>query len=169
MVLGKNPFVSPPRWKIGDSDIMCEDSVEILGVTIENNLNYSSHVQKRTTVCRQRMYGLTSVGMSYPGLASETKAYLWNSIGAPMITYGMDSVNLTNANLKQLRSVQGNVIKRVMGIPKRSHHSELLEALRIPATDELVKVNTQKSFTTMPKLCKRARSPEPQFITDLVI
>ena len=166
MVIGKNPFVSPPRWKIGDSDIMCEDSVEILGVTIENNLNYSSHVQKRTTVCRQRLYGLTSVGMSYPGLASETKAYLWNSIGAPMITYGMDSVNLTNANLKQLRSVQGNVIKRVMGIPKRSHHSELLEALRIPATNELVKVNTQKLYHRIFKCKSPARDIQQRFLAN---
>ena len=83
-----------------------------------------------------------------------------------MITYGMDSVNLTNANLKQLRSVQGNVIKRVMGIPKRSHHSELLEALRIPATDELVKVNTQKLYHRIFKCKSPARDIQQRFLAN---
>ena len=166
MVLGKNPFATSPRWKIGDSDIMCEDSVEILGVTIENDLCYSRHVQKRITSCRQRMYGLTSVGMSYPGLASETKSYLWNSIGAPMITYGMESVNLTNANLKQLRSVQGSIIKSVMGIPKRSHHSGLLEALRIPTTDELVRVNASKLYHRIFSCESPASEIQQRFLTN---
>ena len=146
MILGKNPFITIPSWKICDQVIATDNHTEILGVTFESNLSYSKHVQTRITSCRQRMYGLTSVGMSYPGLASDTKAYIWNSIGAPMITYAMESIHMTNANIKQLKSAQGAVIKRVMGIPKRSHHTRLLDALKIPTTDTLVNINVQKLY-----------------------
>ena len=83
-----------------------------------------------------------------------------------MITYGMESVNLTNANLKQLRSVQGSIIKSVMGIPKRSHHSGLFEALRIPTTDELVRVNTSKLYHRIFSCESPASEIQQRFLTN---
>lgn len=165
VVIGKHPLITLPTWKLGMQSLVTDSDAEILGVTFEDSLTYSKHVQKRVTSCRQRIYGLTTVGMSYPGLASDTKAYIWKSVGAPMITYGMESVNLTHANLKHLKSAQATIIKRVMGIPKHSHHTILLEALNIPATDELIKNNVQRLFHRIFKCDSPAKDLQSKFLS----
>ena len=44
--------------------------------------------------------------------------------------------------VKQLENTQGAIMKRVCGIPKRSHHSQLLDALDIVRVDSLIKKST---------------------------
>ena len=41
--------------------------------------------------------------------------------------------------IKQLENTQRAIMKRVCGIPKRSHHSQLLNALDITRVDNLIK------------------------------
>jgi hypothetical protein len=146
IVFGKSPFRQSPSWQLCGQQLQTKHEVEILGVTLNDSLNCSSHVAKRVSSSRQRIYGLTTVGMSYPGLASDVKAYLWKTIGIPMMSYGMETVPLSEQNIKTLRSAQGGVIKRVMGIPKRSHHSKLVEALGITPIETIISNNVQKLY-----------------------
>ena len=84
---------------------------------------------------------MSTIGLSYPGLDSDVKAYLWKSIGGPLLTYGMESIALSNNDIKLLKTTQGNIIKRVMGLNKRAHHSKLLKALNISPVEDVVKKN----------------------------
>jgi hypothetical protein len=165
VVFGKNPFCTTPQWSIGQEKISTEPETEILGVTFDSSLKYSTHVEKRITACRRRIYGLSSVGMCYPGLSSEVKAYIWNTVGAPMILYGMESVPLSSADLKQLQSAQGSIVKRVMGIPKHSHHTRLLTALHIPRVDNLIGVNVQKLYHRIFKKTSPAQELQSRFLS----
>ena len=63
--------------------------------------------------------------MPYPDLNSDVKAFLWNTIGCPILAYGMESIDLSESGIKQLKTQQGNTIKRVMGISKHSHHRNI--------------------------------------------
>ena len=47
--------------------------------------------------------------------------------------------DLTQNDLRYAKSIQGNIIKRVMGLNKRSHHSNLLKALIVPSVDNVIK------------------------------
>ena len=71
--------------------------------------------------------------MSYPGLDSQSKAYLWKSVlvCAPCLTFGCDSLFLNECNEMKLDSTQGTLVKQCLGLGKRSHHSHLLGALDI--------------------------------------
>ena len=81
------------------------------------------------------MFKLASFGMSYTGLSSDVKAFLWNTIGCPILAYGMESIDLSESDIKHLKTMQENTIKRVMGINKRSHHSNILKALENPSVE----------------------------------
>ena len=72
------------------------------------------------------MFKLASFGMSYPGLNSDAKAFLWNTIGYPILAYDMESIDLLECVIKHLNSMQGNTIKRVTGIDKHSHPGSAL-------------------------------------------
>ena len=70
--------------------------------------------------------------MTYPGLTSKAKSYLWKTVGIPSIKYGMNCIKLSKHNIQELESTQGSIIKHVMGLSKRHRHSRLLRALDIP-------------------------------------
>ena len=142
LVMGKPLLITKPTWKLGDARLTTETELEVLGITFSEKLTYQAHVNKRATACRRRIFGLTSIGMSYPGLAAEVKAYLWNTVGAPMLIYGMDSIALRPKDLGILKSTQGTIVKKSMGFSKRHHHTNLLRALNIAPVPDLLTKNT---------------------------
>ena len=81
---------------------------------------------------------VSSVGLCYPGLSSEAKQYLWKSAISPIAAYGCSSVNICAKDLELLDRFQSNHFKRILGLPKRSHHSKLLAALNIKPVSAVV-------------------------------
>ena len=80
------------------------------------------------------------------GLNSDVKAFLWNTMGCPILVYGMESINLSKQDIKQLKTTQGNIIKRIMGIKKRAHHSNILKALNIPPVEDVIGHNLLRLY-----------------------
>ena len=64
------------------------------------------------------MYSLNSVGMCYPGLNSASKAHLYNLISLPTLSYGLESINISDTCMKRLDSTQGGIMKQVCGLCK---------------------------------------------------
>lgn len=168
IVFGKSPFKNPPQWHLGGQLIETKNQVNILGVTLSESLQSSIHIEKRISLSRQRIYGLAAVGMSYPGLASDVKTYLWKTIGVPMMTYGMETIPLSKRDLKTLNSTQGAVVKRVMGIPKRSHHTRLLDALRLKTIDDIINTNTQKLYHRVFSCQSPAKELQMRLLTEYI-
>ena len=108
-----------------------------------------SHVDKRTSLCRRSIFRLSPSGMCYPGLEADAKAHIWNTIGAPTIQYGMECVDLSRKNKQHLSTVQTNIIKNVMGLSKRSHHTHLLQALRIPSFDQYLDLSIRRLYNRL--------------------
>jgi hypothetical protein len=169
LVIGKSLVNIKPTWKLGDKTLNTETEIDILGVTFNQELSYNSHVQKRLTSTRRKIIGLTSTGMSYPGLASDVKSYLWNTIGAPTLSYGMDSIALSVKDNNILKSAQGSIIKKALGFSKRSRHTSLLQALKIPAVPDLIKRNTAGLFHRIFKICSPARKLQSSFLANYLL
>ena len=88
--IGKQPHITPPVWTLGDTKISLSEDTTILGVTFNTHLSSVDHIKSRVKKCRQGMFKMASMGLSYPGLNYDAKAFLWNTIGCPILTYGMD-------------------------------------------------------------------------------
>ena len=113
---------------------------------------YKSITKLRIKSCRRATYGLQSVGMSYPGLNSEAKAHLWRTICCPTLVYGMDTIPMSIYSQKRLDTTQGCTLKHVLGIPKRNHHSQLLEALDIHKVKTIIENRTVALYNRIFKL-----------------
>ena len=70
-------------------------------------------------------------GVTYPGLASDAKIYLWKTAIGPVLKSGVHCMHVNNKDLGELESFQNNHIKRMLGFFKRSHHSKLLIAIGV--------------------------------------
>ena len=142
MTLGKSLLVREPSIKLDDNVISSVDQLDILGVSIDNKCSYKSHIDNRISSCRKSLFKLSSSGMSYPGLHTNVKCYLWNTVGAPTLLYGTECIPLSDKDIKKLRMSQTNVLKGVLGLSKRNHHSNLLSALGLPMVDDVIVKNT---------------------------
>ena len=65
MIIGKSPFTCEPLWRLNDIILHHVEAMEILGNVFNS---------------RQSFYGLSSIGMPYPGSAPEVQAHLYQSI-----------------------------------------------------------------------------------------
>ena len=161
LVTGNTQIFTPGKissqfsWTLGDNQIETVEELNILCITYSNKGTYSSHVNARCSAARRAIYRLSSVGLSYPGVHSHVKSYLWKSIGIPSLSYGMDCISLRKSDWSLLESTQGTIVKNLLGFGKRHHHSRLLKVMKIPNIVEVVK----QDITSLAFRISRVESP----------
>lgn len=96
---------------------------------MRNDLKSMSHVEHKISSARRRAFGLMNAGLSYPGLDIDVKTYLWKSAVRPILTSGMNCLNLSVKDIRLQEKCQSHNIKRILGFSKRCLHSKLLLAL----------------------------------------
>ena len=57
----------------------------------------------------------------------------------PTLKYGLETMYMSNTQLKKLKSIQGTLLKLCLGLSVRSHHSKLIRAMNIVPLGEIVK------------------------------
>ena len=55
--------------------------------------------------------------------------------------HGLENLKLNKTQMNELRRMEGNTIKRLIGIPKRCHSTELLVALNIESKNNCLKAS----------------------------
>ena len=166
--IGKQPHIKPPIWTLGNTQICLSEDTNILGVTFNSKLTSTNHVKTRVRKCQQGMFKMASMGLSYPGLNSEVKAFLWNTIGSPILAYGMESMTLSQGDLKQLNSAQGTIIKRIMGVNNRAHHSNLQKALFVPTVVKVIENNSLRLYRNIFKSNTPARNLQSVLLAEYI-
>ena len=144
--MGSKLFSSPPHIYLDGKLVNMSDDVNILGVYFNSKNTCKDHIQHRIQLCRLNYYSLGNTGLSYPGLDTEVKTHIWKSICTPILTYGLETLSLSNSSISQLESTQGTFVKRYVGIGKRSHNTSLLKALDIPRVADHIAVKTLSLF-----------------------
>ena len=148
---GKNRFSEDPKWYLNGNIIENVDQLEILGVTFGSDCSFSSHVENRVNKAKRSMFSLSSVGMSYPGLNTDSKVNLYNTVISPTLMYGLECINLKSKDTARVQSTQGTIMKYVCGIGKRSHHTVLLQALGISNAENVIADRSKSLFS---RICK---------------
>jgi hypothetical protein len=138
MISGSRMFNKETVWYVNKQSIENVRSQEILGCNFNNDGSASAHVQRRLQRCRQSYFNLSEIGMSHPGLDSLTKAHLWRTICAPTLLYGCESLALKERDICKMESAQATLLKKALGLGKRSHHSKVLYALHVPKVSALI-------------------------------
>ena len=98
----------------------------MLGSIFTSQNDFLQHVEKRIESCRQSFYILANVGLSYSGLSTDAKVYLWNTLCVPSLIFSCEALALKSIKeIGRLESCKGTLVKQFMGIGKRYHHSKL--------------------------------------------
>ena len=123
-------LVPHPRWILNDVPLFESDNVKYLGV----NLSYTkpnTHVDNRIKSCRNAYYALQGVGLCNKGMSADASAYLWNTSLRPILTYGIQCVDISKKALLASEKMQTKLIKSILGIHTFCRNIPLLNALGI--------------------------------------
>ena len=144
--IGKPELQNSPSWQLDGETITLTDETTILGVNFTKNLKANSHIKNRIRACNQSVFKFTSAGLSYPGLNCEVKTHIWNTINCPVLTYGLETIQISNSELGDLKSAQGSIVKRGLGLSKRSHYHRVLQACNINPVEVVISNNTARLY-----------------------
>ena len=72
MISGADLFCRRPSWYLGSQRMENSTELDVLGIILTNDGKSEKHVNKRIQKCRQAFYSMSSSGMSYPGLPTDT-------------------------------------------------------------------------------------------------
>ena len=144
--IGKPELMEPPTWQLDGQTITLSEETTILGVNLTNNLKAKSHIKNRIRACNQSVFKFTTAGLSYPGLNCEVKTHIWNTVNCPVLTYGLETLHITNSEMGDLRSAQGSIVKRGLGLSKRSHYHRVLQACNITPIEEVIAENAARLY-----------------------
>ena len=169
MTVGKELLKCPPEWVLGSSKIINSEQLEILGTIFTKDHNCHGHILNRVNKCRQSFYGLTKCGMAYPGATSDVKAYLWKSVCAPVLMYGMDGIPISKNNIKKLDTIQGNLVKQAVGLSKRAHTTELLLSLGINRIPDVLNKNIASLYNRIFKINTPLQDLTTYFLSQYII
>lgn len=146
LVAGKNHFQNDPVWYLRHNVALENvESLDILGMSLNNKCDGSRHVLNRISKCRQSYYSLQDTGMAYPGADVTVKTHIWKTICQPVLLYGMECTHLSATSMQQLETSQGNLIKQSLGLCKIARTSHLLHSMGIYNISDMVK----KRYTTL--------------------
>ena len=62
LALGWKTFENKPKFKIGEAEIECEETVKLLGVEIDYNLKYDTHISAMCKKASQQINALKRIG-----------------------------------------------------------------------------------------------------------
>jgi hypothetical protein len=167
--VGKDILKTPPIFHLNYKEILVQSNMEILGVKFDSAGKYTSHVNNRISASRRCMYKLASAGFQYPGLHTSVKCYLWKSVCCPTMLYAMDCIPLSRSDISQLRSAQGSIIKNVMGLSKRHHHSQLLNAMKIPTVVDVISKNVYSFYNRALTVNSPVQQVQARFLSSYLL
>ena len=77
-IIGKNPFLIEPDWKIDKCTLSITENIEYLGTFVGNRCS-KLHVAKRVSGCRKAFYALQGAGLCQQGLETDTAMHVWSA------------------------------------------------------------------------------------------
>ena len=106
-----------PQWSLNNEILTECDTVKYLGVDL-SCIKPHNHVSNRIKSCRNAYFALQGVGLCVNGSSADTIAYVWNTAIRPVLTYGIQCVNMNKKSLQEMEKMQSKLLKSAMGIHK---------------------------------------------------
>ena len=144
-------------WQLGDTLLHEVDRIKYVGVPMSYRKPHG-HVSARISSCRKAFYGLQGAGLCNTVTDPDTASYVWSTAIRPVLTNGLNTVNVDKTRLKELGSIQGKLVKSMVSLHKYCRSTPLLKAMKIPSVESLLDVSNIELLRHVLTNDSRARS-----------
>jgi len=121
--------------RLGDKILETKDTCKYLGLILNENNDGNRMVIERCNQVRRSFFSLNSFGMKPVGVNPFIQSFLYNTYCLPKLTYGMGIYQLNRQTLNSLNVNQKNLVRYILGIPYRSHISDVNKALNLMSVE----------------------------------
>ena len=120
--------------KLENQIIKQVESVKYLGVVIEKTDKNKNYLTKRRKLAISASAKLKSLGIYTKHTCPYFKGHLYKTFIRPVLMYGMESIDLKKTEINEMRRTEGNIVKKLIGIPSRCRTTSFLLSLNIEDT-----------------------------------
>ena len=92
-----------------------------------------------------------------------------DSINCPVLSYGLKTIHVSNADLEELKSTTGTVIKSGLGLNKRSHYHRVLKACDITPIEKIISNNAARLYHNIFQCNTPARTFQSLLLSSYII
>ncbi|XP_033731546.1 uncharacterized protein LOC117321188 [Pecten maximus] len=132
-------------FTIYDEPIEVVDRLTHLG--INRNHKNTIDIEKIIQIGRKTAYSLMGSGLhGKDGSSQLIKAHLWNAYVVPKLTYGLETLDYTKSQMKNLERFQTKSLRQVQHLPDRTATSISMVLLGIPSLNSMIDRNTLNLF-----------------------
>jgi hypothetical protein len=145
------PLIRPPMmgedFTMNGTRIEKVDRFKFLGAWILSNGSNKLHILKRTQAAYAAVSNIAKLGFYDDNLDNTVKASLLQTFVRPRLMYGTEACLLSKDEEKTLIRVEGNLLKKGIGISKCSYSTELYHAVGLSSLDYAIR-KRKISFVT---------------------
>ena len=124
--------------------------MKYLGMWVDETFNSKTHFSSRIKLFTLGYHSLKKCGITSDIVSTDVKLCFYKTYIRPMLYYGVENLTLNKTQLKTLQSLEGNLIKGMFRIGKKTRTTPLLRAVNVEKTEELhtrTKINFFKRLT----------------------
>lgn len=122
------------------------NKIKYLGSEIMINLSNKAHVEKRKILALTAAASLKAEGLTNNLIDCYVKARLYSTFIRPILSYGLENCTLTNEQIKIIATTEGNILKRMLGIPKTSRTTDLFLSLNMQKAQISILIQKMKFY-----------------------
>ena len=133
-------------------DIKMVDRIKYLGIEIDNKRNYFK-TQRIQILEKARKLA----NMTYAVIEKSCNTLLigqtyWKSVSLPSIIYGINVINLTDDDIKNLQTIENSVYRAILGAPDYALNSTMRSKIGASLMKTRI-INTRISY--IKRMCER--------------
>ena len=164
-ITGSCPFDKLPTWTIENVTLDIVEEINYLGVKLSNTSG-KNHVSDRIRSCQRAFFSLQNCGMCKNGLDPETISELCSKCINPVLTYGCETVSISQTYNKSLIKIQCKLLKAALGLKQWSRNSLSLDSLKIASVTDTIDNNAIGLFNNI--LCGSKGSRAKHFYINVI-
>ena len=140
MIFDKKDNDSNLQLLLCGKPIVHSNQFKYLGTEITTNYSNIAHIEARRKKVAISMKNLISSGIINDNMPRSAKMKLFKIYIKPLLAYGFEMLDLDENELNLLKQIEGNVVKKLIGIPRRCHTTPLYGALDIESTRNTIMI-----------------------------
>jgi endonuclease/exonuclease/phosphatase family metal-dependent hydrolase len=125
---------------------LCNEAVEwvnsfkYLGVTINDKLSYKEYLHEKRMATLRTYHAVKSIGLETREMSHKLKSHMFKCYIRPIMYYGIENVNMFNSEIKKIQTLESQIVKRMLGLDKRTRSTHLLNSIGIEPVEEKLKI-----------------------------
>ena len=117
--------------KINNEIIEYNTEFKFLGLWIMSNATSLKHTKFRCMKAMGAYYGLNNLGINNYTMPIKLKTFLIKTYCRSTLLYSMESIHLTETNIKDLQITEGKIVKASLNLSKYTNNNDLYGAISL--------------------------------------